>query len=137
MALETVAPWRRSCRPSAFRQSPADRSGTCRRERGDPQCTYTTPRGTTDERAQTTHMDAAISLRVPARSPPIAPTSRLPLYKKANVRLIRGEDGFLAEKIRELGALARLSHAPSVTLRDRRSIGCTGFLLQAGRSTRD
>jgi hypothetical protein len=106
MALETVAPWRRSCRPSAFRQSPADRSGTCRRERGDPQCTYTTPRGTTDERLKP-HMDAAISLRVPARSPPIAPTSRLPLYKKANVRLIRGEDGFRAEMIRELRALAR------------------------------
>jgi hypothetical protein len=40
-----------------------------------------------------------------------APAAGLPLYKKANARLIRGEDEFIAEIIRELRAFARLSHA--------------------------
>jgi hypothetical protein len=40
-----------------------------------------------------------------------APTTGLALYKKKTARLIRGEDGFIAEIIRELGVLARFSHA--------------------------
>jgi len=44
MTLETIRRWA-MIPPSAFRQSPADRSGPCRRT-WRPKLTYTTPRGT-------------------------------------------------------------------------------------------